>query len=84
MPDAPCPIANRPALKIEAETTQNRSKIIFIIPCARRSWSLLQKYIFARGGKGKRLKGKGFEFLSPFPLSLLPTSARSLITNLDF
>jgi hypothetical protein len=43
----------RPALKIEAETTQNHSKIIFIVPCERSSWSLLQKYIFAREGKGK-------------------------------
>lgn len=33
----------RPALKIEAEITQNRSSIIFIVPCERSSWSLLQK-----------------------------------------
>ena len=35
--------ANRPALKIQAEITQNRSSIIFIVPCERSSWSLLQK-----------------------------------------
>ncbi len=33
----------RPALKIEAKTTQNRDNIIFIVPCERRSWGLLQK-----------------------------------------
>ncbi|MDZ8238174.1 MAG: hypothetical protein RMZ69_13525, partial [Nostoc sp. ChiQUE01a] len=40
----------------------------------------LAKVTFARGGKGKRLKGKGFLLaLSPLPLTLFPTSARSLM-----
>ncbi|OUL31065.1 hypothetical protein, partial [Nostoc sp. 106C] len=37
---------------------------IFIVPCERSSWGLLQKYIFARGGKGK---GKRERVLSSFP-----------------
>ncbi|MGF1989454.1 MAG: hypothetical protein RMY62_016505, partial [Nostoc sp. ZfuVER08] len=37
---------NRPALKIEAETTQNRSNIIFIVPCERSSWSKSAKVLF--------------------------------------
>ncbi|WP_143842010.1 hypothetical protein [Nostoc sp. 106C] len=44
----------------------------------------LAKVTFARGGKGKRLKGKGFLLaLSPLPLTLFPTSAKSLMEHLD-
>ncbi|MBH8562879.1 hypothetical protein I8748_11920 [Nostoc sp. CENA67] len=43
----------------------------------------LAKVTFARGGKGERLKGKGFLFaLSPLPLTLFPTSARSLLATM--
>ncbi|WP_193200564.1 hypothetical protein [Nostoc sp. MG11] len=52
-------IYNSPALKIEAETTQNRDNIIFIVPCERSSCSLLQKYIFALLGKRGKVKGEG-------------------------
>ncbi|PHJ71913.1 hypothetical protein VF03_19195 [Nostoc linckia z2] len=41
---------------------------------------LLQKCFLQEVGKGKRLKGKGkIPNLSPFPLPLFPTSARSLV-----
>ncbi|MGV0106520.1 hypothetical protein NSTC731_05253 [Nostoc sp. DSM 114167] len=42
--------------------------------CSAASLDLLQKYIFAREGKGKRLKGKGFEFLYSFTLFPRPLS----------
>ncbi|MDZ7949922.1 hypothetical protein [Nostoc sp. DedQUE09] len=32
----------------------------------------MQKYIFALLGKRKKVKGKDFEFLYPFPLPLIP------------
>jgi len=53
---------------------------MFPQPSRGKSLDLLQKCFLQEVGKGKRLKGKGkIPNLSPFPLPLFPTSARSLL-----
>jgi len=76
-------MTNRPALKIEAETTQNRSKIILIVPCERSSWSLLHKSAFCTlVGKENHVNGSTSlptgerENSKPFPLSPCPFPTR--------